>query len=1194
VLAVKEEVENWKLVSLLSAAIQTGCATGVPGALDTSHVDTSGLERALSQADDFGVKTAEAQTLYATASLLVRIRRALLDGHWGATTDALQAETAAALAAAAGGAKGAAGGALSLAQLRPEEEGEGARDTVERLLTEASASALPLSDLALPELVLLRSEVANQRAVLTFSLVLSRGGATGAPGALDVSRVDLAELDAALADVAAMGVHTENAARLVDAARLIRRLRSTLLSGNWKWVGSVLLDARGMRNVLPHKSLRELQVAQDELDNRALLAQINGALAEGAVGGPVGKLDTASVNTGALDDAISFARTLGVKSTEAATALATALLVRRLRGALRTADFAGAKEALDAAAGKPRAPAAEAELALVSTSVDNWRVVTELRHACASGAPAGPLLAPDPGTIHTEALDGAIATTMRLGVHSSEARVAMSSALVARRLREAQLNGDYDFMRAVVGEAGEVAELLPSVAPEVARAKASLEFRELLEKLSAAAAARDTEALEAGLAAVRALHMAVPPAGAQAAALTEAAALLDSLRVCVRDLAVAAQRHSVPGLAEALAHARSLNLRVPAVEEGARTLAKLERLTAAAGAALAAMDAHLMAAALREADAEGVNLPPIPALRDALALPRPQFLRKELDTVLEAIASGSPNREAAVTAAVERAVGEGGAGAGSPAPSRAPPGAAESAYLRRVPTPAELRVINATMAIKDVIFADLPPTDDVISSALAASAAAGLSAGFSGAPAPPPLPPYPTAPSGTAAASEAAAARLNDTLSKHPAAAPAIARLRAQRHMDENVQGAALRVTMSVLRTATRPLFAGLGERALKFSPSGYRDGAAPANRLPSQHPGFVTAPAPGAGLGEATPPASSLLRRTYGLHFFRAVKPPHMLSSRFASTVGIAESRILCWQHEPLSTSLTLLASADARLLAVRSFRGILAFMGDRPLSQPLQAGADVLRMAATRPDVRDEVYLQLMKQLTDTASAAAAERGWVLLYALLTAVPPSEEFENYLELWLREQGATPAVWALHLTLYRNGPGAEGVPGAAELLALLEKCKAPVLPMLSQLGADAGEGGGEGAWLEEDRLSAAQPQRNNAALEALQTGALTGASASNLFLRIGAVNSAVLAAQTGLAPGRELSEHEDHALQVEFQRSLGASGAPRQPPPAAARGAALAYLNKEEFPSSAEGFDKRTEEMDKIMDKVAALLSRT
>ncbi len=120
----------------------------------------------------------------------------------------------------------------------PEEEGGAAalRDAVERLLTEASASALPLSDLALHELVLLRSEVANQRAVLTFSLVLSRGGASGAPGALDVSRVDLSELDAALADVAAMSVHTENAARLMDAARLIRRLHSMLLSGNWKWV----------------------------------------------------------------------------------------------------------------------------------------------------------------------------------------------------------------------------------------------------------------------------------------------------------------------------------------------------------------------------------------------------------------------------------------------------------------------------------------------------------------------------------------------------------------------------------------------------------------------------------------------------------------------------------------------------------------------------------------------------------------------------------------------------------------------------------------------------------------------------------------------------------------------------------------------------------------------------------------------
>jgi hypothetical protein len=1210
VLAVKEEVENWKVVSLLSAAIQAGAPTGVPGAIDLSHVDTSGLERALSQADEFGVKTAEAQTLYATSSLLVRLRRALLDGLWGATTDALQAETAAAVAAAAGGG-GSGGGeggaeALSLAALRaPEEEGGAAalRDTVERLLTEASASALPLSDLALPELVLLRSEVANQRAVLTFSLVLSRGGATGAPGALDVSRVDLSELDAALADVAAMGVHTENAARLMDAARLIRRLRSTLLSGNWKWVGSVLLDARAMRTVLPHKCLRELQVAQDELDNRALLAQVGGALAEGAVGGPVGKLDTASISTAALDDAISFARTLGVKSTEAATALATAMLVRRVRAALRTGDYAGAREALEAAAGKPRAPAAEAELTLVSTSVDNWVVTTALRHACAGGAPTGPLLSPDPGSILTEPLDAAIATTMRLGVHSGEARVALCSALVARRLRAAAADGDYGLMEVVVAEAAEQPELLPSVAPEVARAKAALRFKGLLEALAAAGARRDAEALEAGLEAVRALNMAAAPTGAAAAAVAEAAALLDAIRVCLRDLAAGAAAHSIPGLAEALAHARALSLARPEVEEGARALAKLEALTAAAAAALASMDATAMAAALRAADAERVNLPPVPALRDALALPRPQFLRRELDAVLEALASASPSRETAVIAPVERGAGEGGGGAGG-SPARAPPPSMaerpapdEPAYVRRAPTPAELRVINATVAIKDCIFADLPPTDDVISSALAASAAAGFARGLTPGGAPPPLPAYPTAPSGTAAAAEAAAARLNETLARHPSAAPAIARLRAQRHMDENAQGALLRVTMSVLRTSSRPLFPGRGGAGLKFSPAGYRDAAAPATRLPSPHPGFATEPAPGGGLGEVTPPASSLLRRTYGLHFFRALKPPHMLSSRFASTVGIAESRMLCWQHEPLATSLTLLASADARLLAVRAFRGILAFMGDRPLSQPLAAGADVLGIASARPDVRDEVYVQLMKQLTEPASAAAAERGWVLLYAMITAVPPSEEFENYLELWLREAGATPCVWALHLTLYRNGPGAEGVPGAGELLALLEKAKAPVLPTLSQLSAlgDAEEGS---VWREEDRLSAAAPQRNNAALEALQTGALSGAAASNLFLRIGAVNAAVLAAQTGRAAGAEMSEHEEHALQSEFLRTLAAgpaaaAAAPRQPPAARAAGAAAsAYLAAPEF-AGAEAVDARTADLERMLEKVAALINR-
>ena len=102
---------------------------------------------------------------------------------------------------------------------------------------------------------------------------------------------------------------------------------------------------------------------------------------------------------------------------------------------------------------------------LAATAVDDWAVCSALRHACASGAPSGPLLSPDTASIRTEPLDAAIALTMKLGVASPAARVALCSALVARRLRQAVLDGAFDFLELVLREAEEEAELLPSVAP---------------------------------------------------------------------------------------------------------------------------------------------------------------------------------------------------------------------------------------------------------------------------------------------------------------------------------------------------------------------------------------------------------------------------------------------------------------------------------------------------------------------------------------------------------------------------------------------------------------------------------------------------------------------------------------------------------------------------------------------------------
>jgi hypothetical protein len=87
-----------------------------------------------------------------------------------------------------------------------------------------------------------------------------------------------------------------------------------------------------MKHVVPKVSLEELQLAQDELDNRAIVAQLTAALRAGALAGPIGALDTDAINCGGLDEALQYARTLGVKCAETATLAATVQAVRELDG----------------------------------------------------------------------------------------------------------------------------------------------------------------------------------------------------------------------------------------------------------------------------------------------------------------------------------------------------------------------------------------------------------------------------------------------------------------------------------------------------------------------------------------------------------------------------------------------------------------------------------------------------------------------------------------------------------------------------------------------------------------------------------------------------------------------------------------------------------------------------------------------
>lgn len=986
--SIQDEVDNWTVIKELTTAITTGCASGTIGRIDLADIDTSSLEASLNHADELGVKTTEASNLYTAAAQAYKLRTALVKDNWSG------------------------------------DDGEG----VESVLKECDD--LPMSDLVHPELDLLRGELNNRRIVLSLASALSKGCAKGPVGEMDTSDVDVSDLDLAIAQASELGTRTQEADRLLSAAKMVRRLRSVLLAGNWQWVGSVLLEARQLKHIFPPVSLKELQAAQDELDNKAIIAQINAALRQGVPVGSIGHIDPTSVDVSVLDESLGYARTLGVKSIEAGDAVAAAQVMRRLRVAVKANDWSEAREVIESQLkGKALPQSATDELQLIKLCVDNWSVIQDLTIGVSTGGPVGPLGDPDIKAIKTAELDAAVQATMTKGCHTVEARRCLVTALTVRRLRAALLDSDWSFLSQVLTEAErDVDSLLPQCAAEIQYARDTMEFRSTMEALNAATQSQDETALIEALQRAQKLRLADHPRTHVRSTIETATMALTRIQRCKSSLAGGIRSMDAAGLLDALSMAAGMGYTHALVDEAKRVLSRVQEMTDRANVALRTMDAIGMSTASRDCEAIGLKLPVLSDMKRVLAMPRGEFLRRELDAVLTSIATGS-------------GIVGGGADALALATLTSPSkggdaGASSSSAHPRAPTPLELRVVNCTVQIKDLFFADQPDSDEVIAAALTANGNSGSAI---------------TASSSSASPSSPTKQQLATLLASNPTAAAAIATLRIQRNTEENVRGAGIRLTPAVQAAQTSaPMFlfthSTLNSGAL-FKPAGYARSALAAAAAASSSVNGGSSSSSSAIVGAAVPPSHSSLRRQLALDRFPRVKPPHMFSSRYPPSMSINESGLLRYQHEPLHTSLTLLQSSEARRAAVKCFRNILAFMGDRPLSKPIAQGQEVLSLCHAMPEIRDEVLMQLCKQLSGNPSIASAERGWVLLYVCLCTFHPSDDFENHLELWLRDNGATPCVWALHLCQYRSGPGLAGVPSLSEIATALERARAPPLP---------------------------------------------------------------------------------------------------------------------------------------------------
>ncbi|XP_074955503.1 unconventional myosin-VIIb [Phalacrocorax aristotelis] len=114
-------------------------------------------------------------------------------------------------------------------------------------------------------------------------------------------------------------------------------------------------------------------------------------------------------------------------------------------------------------------------------------------------------------------------------------------------------------------------------------------------------------------------------------------------------------------------------------------------------------------------------------------------------------------------------------------------------------------------------------------------------------------------------------------------------------------------------------------------------------------------------------------------------------------------------WAHskEPLKQPLlkTACTDPDLRDLACQTFIAIMKFMGDYPSKQAHSSVevTDQIFVAAIQEEVlRDEIYCQIMKQLTDNRNRYSVTKGWQLLWLCTGLFPPSKSLLKHAQKFI------------------------------------------------------------------------------------------------------------------------------------------------------------------------------------------------